>query len=138
MMRGKSEAATVAATTAEPVQRVEIVSDRRRRHDVGFRAAVVAESLKSGARVRDLAKRHGICPSLIYRWRRLAMQGASSRAAAFLPVRIVEAASTAPLSIAAPREPGKIEIELAGGIRIRVEETVNLPALRRVLSALRG
>jgi transposase len=72
-----SEAATVAATAA----RVEIVGERRRVHDAAFRARVVAEALAPGARMRDLARRHGLCTSLIYRWRRGAMprEGAAVR-----------------------------------------------------------
>ena len=53
--------------------RIEIVGERRRGHDAAFRARVVAECLAPGARVQDLARRHGICTSLIYRWRRSAV-----------------------------------------------------------------
>ncbi len=48
---------------------IEIVGERRRVHDAAFRARVVAEALVPGARMRDLARRHGLCVSLIYRWR---------------------------------------------------------------------
>ena len=75
MTRGKGEAATVAATMAamegdSPLlqQRIEIVGDRRRVHDAAFREAVVAASRASGARVQEVAERHGICPSFVYRW----------------------------------------------------------------------
>jgi len=64
-----TEAATVAASEA----RIEIVGEQRRVHDAAFRARVVEECLAPGARVQDLARRHGICTSLIYRWRRLAL-----------------------------------------------------------------
>jgi len=64
-----TEAATVAATEA----RIEIVGERRRVHDAAFRARVVEEALVPGARTRDLARRHGLCTSLIYRWRRDAL-----------------------------------------------------------------
>jgi len=63
-----TEAATVAVTEA----RIEIVGERRRVHDAEFRARVIEECLVPGARMRDLARRHGICTSLIYRWRRSA------------------------------------------------------------------
>ena len=53
--------------------RIEIVGERRRVHDAAFRARVVAECLAPGARVPDLARRHGVCTSLIYRWRRSAL-----------------------------------------------------------------
>ena len=65
-----SVAATVAATSADAAPRIEIVGERRRAHDAAFRARMVAESLTPGARVQELARRHGICASLIYRWRR--------------------------------------------------------------------
>lgn len=127
------------------MQRIEIVADRRRAHDPTFRARVVSEAFVPGARVLDVARRHGICTSLIYRWRRMA----SSQAGAGSAVRLV------PVRVAAPREPekhpapprappspvrrpGVIEIELDGGVRVRVDGDVSLAALRRVVTALRG
>jgi transposase len=62
----------MAATVAATEQRIEIVGDRRRAHDAAFRAQVVQASLLPGSCVRELARRHGICVSLIYRWRRMA------------------------------------------------------------------
>ena len=140
-MVGREEAGTLAATVAAPMPRIEIVSDRRRAHSAEFRAAMVAQSLEPGIRIEDLARRNGICASLIYRWRR----EHPVSAAQLVPVRI---ASEIPPSIAPvppPRsEPhigvgsGSIEIEFAGGVRVRVGEDVGLPALRRVIAALRG
>ena len=72
-----TEAATVAATEA----RIEIVGERRRVHDAAFRARVVEECLAPGARMRDLSRRHGICISLIYRWRRSARPAETAGAA---------------------------------------------------------
>ncbi len=112
-------------------------------HDVSFRARVMAESLVPGARVQDLARRHGICSSLIYRWRRAASGPArAAPAVRLVPVRRAEARSAEPR--AAPSRPGEakcpglIEIELEGGIRVRVDADVSLAALRRVVTALRG
>ncbi|MGC8470278.1 MAG: transposase, partial [Acetobacteraceae bacterium] len=73
MTNGKHEAATEAARGSEAMPpRIEIVADRRRAHTAEFRASVVAESLVPGVRVQDVAERRGVCPSLIYRWRRTA------------------------------------------------------------------
>ena len=172
-----SEAATVAATEA----RIEIVGERRRVHDAAFRARVVAEASVPGARVPDLARRHGICTSLIYRWRRDAMPRETVVAAVrpeaagptrpgeprvatsgleFVPIGVwgqaedggpalvarPSAAEMAPsLSGPAPlprpameERPGVIEIDLAGGTRLRVDAFVNERALRRVLAVLRA
>jgi len=72
---------TEAATVAAPEARIEIVGERRRVHDAAFRARVVEECLAPGARMRDLGRRHGICTSLIYRWRRSArLPGATGAA----------------------------------------------------------
>ena len=144
MRRGKSEAATVAARELGPVQRIEIVGDRRRQHGEAFRAEVVTASLVAGARVQDVARRHGICASLVYRWRRAAATADGSSALRLVPVRITEEAPAptrsvpVPTGISAPRRPGLIEIELAGGVCVWVDEAVNATALRRIISVLRG
>jgi len=144
MSNGKHEAATVAATRGEAMPRIEIVADRRRAHSAAFRADVVAEAVAPGARVQDVARRYRVCRSLIYRWRRDAGAAAvGASAVRFLPVQIAAPDETprpaVPLSRAvATRRAGSIEIELAGDVRVRVDESVSAAALRRVLSVLRG
>ena len=142
-MIDREEAATLAATVAAPMPRIEIVSDRRRAHSAESRAAMVARSWEPGIRIQDLARRNGICASRIYRWRR--EQPAAVPPAQLIPVRI---ASESPPGIAptrslrtvpqVSRRAALIEIELAGDVRVRVDEDVSLPALRRVIAALRG
>lgn len=137
-------AAPVAATEAIPVQRIEIVGDRRRAHDAAFRARMVAELRVPGTRVRDLARRNEICASLIYRWRReAAPQVGAASAVRLVPVRVNEGrhagepvASPRPPSSSAPAE--TIEIELDGGVRLRVSDRISTASLRRVVAALRG
>jgi transposase len=145
MSNGKHEAATVAATRGEARPRIEIVADRRRAHSAAFRAEVVAEAAVPGICVRDLARRHGICASLIYRWRRtVGTDAAGDNAVRLFPVRIAPAdgrSAPAPAPLSAPaalRRTGSIEIELAGDVRVRVDESVGVAALRRVMSVLRG
>ena len=135
----------MAATEASRLPRIEIVEERRRSHDAAFRARVVADALAPGARVEELGRRYGICTSLIYRWRRAAQGPAvSAPAVKLVPVRVAEPSRPSlrsPTTPARPGEgkrPGPIEIELEGGIRIRVEADVSLAALRRVVAALRG
>jgi transposase len=126
------------------MQRIEIGGDRRRQHGEAFRAEVVAASLVPGARVQDVARRHGICPSLVYRWRRTAATTDNSSALRLVPVRITEAAAVPARSaaaqpdVSAPRRPGLIDIELAGGVCVRVDEGVSPTALRRIISVLSG
>jgi transposase len=137
-------AATVAATDRGAVPRIEIIGERRRAHDAALRARVVAESMVPGTRVQELARRHGLCASLIYRWRRMASpQAGAGSAVRLVPVRMAEAppsdnraAAVRPASES--RRGGMIVIELDGGVRVRVDGEVSLAALRRVISALRG
>ncbi len=144
MITSKQDAATVAATRGEAMPRVEIVADRRRAHSAAFRADVVAEAELPGARVEDVAQRHGLSPSLVYRWRRrVAVARPDGDLVHLYPVRIADALDAAPppspqppCASAAPRV-GSIEIELPGGVRVRVEETVGAAALRRVMTVLR-
>jgi len=145
MMRDKGLAATLATTDGEVTPRIEIVSDRRRRHDDAFRADVLAASSVPGCAISEVAARYGICVSLIYRWRRAARHDAAAgetrSGVRLFPVRFTppDPAVSAPLAPLAPRtdRPGVIEIELAGDVRVRVDETVNSAALRRVMAVLR-
>ena len=141
MADDRSDAATVAAAVSAPRQRIEIVADRRRAHDDAFRREMVARSLEPGVRVRDLARQHGICASLIYRWRREQAEAGPSSEARLLPVQVVLqeiAPRSPPPAPLAARLSGSIEIELDGGVRVRVGDDVSLVALRRVMAALRG
>ena len=143
MKSDKHEAATVAATVGEALPRIEIVSDRRRTHSAAFRADVLAEAMVPGARIRGIAERHGISPSLIYRWRRaVGSPAAGVSAIRLFPVRIgaADGACAPPPSSGggAPRRTGSIEIEIGSDVRVRVDESVSLAALRRVMSVLRG
>ena len=97
-----------------------------------------------GIRVRDVARRHEICSSLIYRWRREAAGVVSAAPPARLvPVRITPRsptdtqASGASAAPAPPRSDG-IEIELPNGVRLRVSGEISTATLRRVVAALRG
>src|SRR5689334_22004328 len=113
-MVDRDGAATLAATVASPMPRIEIVSDRRRTHSAEFRAAMMAQSLEPGVRIQDLARRNGICASLIYRWRR--EQPVSSAPARLVPVRIASESPPCNTPVPSPRaEPqvggGSIDIE---------------------------
>ncbi len=63
-----------------------------------------------------------------------------------MPVRITsepgaartQAARAMGPDVPAPRPSGVIEIEFAGGVRVRVDDAVSLVALRRVIAVLRG
>jgi transposase len=133
---------------------VEIITgrERRRRWSVEEKLKVVGETQEPGARVSQVAARHGVCESLVFSWRRQAREGVlvSAEMPVFIPVQMREAAPPALGSLTPSDEKsspavtrprshaGLIEIELGDGRQVRVGSDVNLAALRRVLIALRG
>jgi transposase len=50
--------------------------DRRRRWSKEAKAAIVAETYAPGVSVSEVARRHGIAPSQVFAWRKLAEGGA--------------------------------------------------------------
>ena len=126
---------------SEGIVEVIVGRQRRRRWTIEEKLRIVAESNEPGARIGDIAARYDLYPGLLFTWRRQVRTGVLTerRAPLFLPIE-----TTSMLSM--PHQPGRndaasprrIEIELHNGCRIRMDEGVSLPALRRVLAALRG
>lgn len=124
---------------------VEIITgrERRRQWSTADKLRIVAETHEPGVRVCHVAARHGLCQSLVFAWRRQVREGllAEPGMPVFMPVQMLEAPATQPQPPApapARQSAGLIEIELGDGRQVRVGSDVSLPALRRVLAALRG
>ena len=136
---------------AEVLGRIE----RRRRFSIEQKLAVLAEATAPGANLSVIARRHGLLPAQLYKWRRLAELGVigvpgASELPSFVAVEITKEVSALPVPVAAdkpaeindvPRrrrrkKAGLIEIELAGGRRVRVDRDVDAAALGRVLDVL--
>ena len=122
----------------------DVVAETRRRWTAEERRQIVAES--ETAPVSVVARRHGVAVSLVFRWRRQA--GLSGKraivkksGAVFVPVML--AAPSAPEAppetprVQAP-DSGLIEIELAGGRRLRLSGPVDVQTLKRVIAVLEG
>ncbi|HLY45478.1 MAG TPA: transposase [Stellaceae bacterium] len=134
--------------TAEVLGRVE----RRRRFSVEQKLAVLSEAMAPGANLSAVARRHGLLPAQVYKWRRLADLGVigvpgASDLPSFVAVEIahdlrslpgpaVETTAVAEAPRRRRRKAGLIEIELAGGRRVRVDRDVDAAALERVLDVL--
>jgi transposase len=58
---------------------VEIISDggRRRRWSADEKLRIVEETLDERASISVVARRNGVAPNLLYRWRRLMLEGGS-------------------------------------------------------------
>jgi len=62
-----------------PSGEVEILSvQRRRRFTANEKQRLVEETMQPGMNVSLVARRHGVAPSLLFRWRRLAQDGSLS------------------------------------------------------------
>ncbi len=105
--------------------------ERRRRWASSEKASIVEESLRPGAVVTAVARRHDVHPNLLHHWRRQAKRAAGDGGRLnFLPVAVTAQGRPTSLSV------GSIEIELAGSVRVRVDAGVDEAALGRVLRAL--
>jgi transposase len=125
----------------------------RRIWSLSEKSAILAEMAVPGAVVMEVARRHGIAQSLLYRWRQDAATAALASAAAakppqaFVPVVIDAAPAGSPRPQPARKHPEPtvvtplpsiIEIDLAGGRTVRATADVDAGALARIVAALEG
>ena len=62
---------------SDAFSKVEVITGvaRRRRFPREQKLAIVSETMQPGMSISYVARRHGLSPSLIFRWRRLMSQG---------------------------------------------------------------
>ena len=62
---------------SDDYQRIELITGtaRRRFWSAEEKLSIVEETLQPGASVSSVARRHGVAPNLVYRWRRLMKEG---------------------------------------------------------------
>lgn len=62
---------------SETFSKVEVTTGiaRRRRSTTEQKLAVVAETMQPGMSISTIARRHGLSPSLVFRWRQLMSEG---------------------------------------------------------------
>ena len=118
--------------------------DTRRRWSEDEKQVIVAEALQPGVNVSAVARRHGIKPSLLFRWRKLAKNDAKPEPApAFLPVSSTATAKSHDTicdhtTSEAPAADHRIEIELLNGRRVWVGPGADISALKRILDIADG
>ena len=130
---------------------MEIITgvERRRRWRVEEKLRIVAECERPGACLAAVARQHDVSSGLLWNWRRQARGGLlrTDMAPNFFPVQVTGglasrdlAPRSTPVAVAPemPASDGQIEIMLADCTVVRAGQNVSLPALRRVLAALRG
>ena len=116
----------------------------RRRWSEGDKRQLVADTFGPGATVHGVARRHGVSPSQLFAWRKLYRVGAGIGRAVPAPgvpgFAAVEITPATPPCVAdaAPAPPGLIEIELAGGDRVRIAGAADPAVVAAALRALAG
>ena len=117
--------------------RFEVVASTRRSFSKTQKRAIVAE-IEASATVSEVARRHNVHTSLLFRWRR-------EYAGTAPPSKPVAPPAFLPVAIATPRAsppPARqltskmIEIELAFGRKLRVAADIDIADLRRIIVAL--
>jgi transposase len=134
--------ASTGAGTAAP-ERVEIITrGERRSYSAEEKVRLVSETFQPGETVTAVSRRHGICTSLLHRWRRAARGEVPSRRAArpqLLPVRLVAPDAAPPRRDPAP-VPGiasaPIEVVLRNGRVLRVTTATDAAVVARLAAAL--
>ena len=118
----------------------------RRKYTIAEKKAIVEETRQPGARVTLVAKRHGVATSLIFGWRRLLRKGLLTETAQAPPLLPVEVTTPTLVpskrakvfsSVGATVDHGTIEVEFAGGHRLRTQG-LDGPMIVALIQALCG
>jgi transposase len=125
--------------------------NRRRQFPDLLKRQIVEETLLPGATVSAVARLYGVTPPCVFRWRKLLGYRAAEDKTEFAAVQIREPAGAAvggesaapelpiPLPTQAPeRLAGGMEIELAGGKKLRFDHGTDPEAIRWVVELLEG
>lgn len=94
---------------------------------------IVAATLEPGASVAEVARRYGANANQVFAWRRRFGAPVIDMAPGLVPVVLTGESAALPPPIS-PDD--RIEIELAGGYRVRVGGDASAATLRRVLDVL--
>src|SRR5215470_5929156 len=127
-------------TTMPKVSRLEVIqTGARRRWTLEEKRRIVAESDSGVRQVSATARRHGLSTGQLFTWRRLARKGRLGGDAE--PVSFAEAiVADGEVVTVGLRPPAgacsRIEIVLADGLRVIVEQGVDANALARLIGAL--
>jgi len=110
------------------------VSDRRRAHDVGFKAQVVRASYDGDVTLAACARGFGIHVSLLYRWRReFETRKSASGVSRLIPVSV----TPEPPAERPPVAAGFVEITFASGHTLRVSPDIPAASLDTLVKLLR-
>ncbi len=117
-------------------RRVEVLTGpgRRRKWSDDDKARIVAETLRPGMVVADVARRWQVSSQQVFTWRR-EMRRAAVAPVGFVPI-VAETPASAPDPTSPSPSPPSIEVELAGAV-LRVTAGTDADLLTTVLRAIR-
>jgi transposase-like protein len=121
---------------------------RRRNYSDADKKRIIEEASRENASVSGVARKYGVSTGLMFRWRKQLGMGPMHR---LVPVTITDTLDgladlsammtrppAAPPSAKAERAAPAIEIELAGGRRLRFERDTDPETVQRLVAALDG
>ena len=108
---------------------------KRRSWPAALKRDLVLATLEPGASVSVVARRHDVNANQLFKWRRQLL-GSPRAAAGLLPVEVVPEPVPAVERSDAPTAPGRIEVALPGGVRVRIEGAVDPAAVTAALAAV--
>jgi transposase len=120
--------------------RVEIFHERaRRRWSEADKRRLVEETLAPGETVHGVARRHGVNTSQLFTWRkqlRIGLEPVTAPSVAGFAAVAIAPTTVSPVDDTVPS--GLIEIELAGGDRVRISGAPDPGVVAAALRALAG
>lgn len=122
--------------TANPTHIV--IASTRRSWTAEQKQAILAETQDVGTTTSAVARRHGVHPSLLFRWRREAFEAERTAALPqqppFVPLGLPAPAGVA--TVCDRSTSPVIEIEFASGHRLRADVSIDIGVLRSVIEVL--
>ncbi len=112
---------------------------KRRRWPLEMKRQLVAETLEPGSSVSIVARRHDVNANQLFKWRHELVEPTP-----VIPALVSVAVMPEPATAVVPAEPtmgpkstpGRIEIALSGGVRVRIEGAVDPAAVTAAMTAV--
>lgn len=120
----------------------DIVAQTRRVRTDEEKRAIVAEASQGHRNASAVARRHGIKPSLLFRWKKQfsvdPVLDPRPAPPSFVPVMamLLRVPKMTAWGQAGSQHQGLIEIEVSGGRKVRVSADIDTGVLKRIVAAL--
>lgn len=119
--------------TPSPVTRLEVISvGARQRWTPERKRELVLETFAPGAKVNAVARRNGVATSLLFAWRKRMREELGFGA----PPEPPDPPRFLPLAVATEARASTLELELAGGARLRVTGAIDADMVAGIIKAL--